>query len=436
MGKSRVVHIAVHMGEGVGKAIGGLAVADTSNRHEIVVLEQPHKMGHIAYCRENGVAVTICPDNEVLAERVAHSDVVVVNWWNHPSLLVALRELCDMPSRMMLWSHVNGLHYPLLPAKFASAFEACLFTSPISLRSPHWTSSERETILGKSELVYGMGEYHPQAQPCKKTYALHDPIRIGYVGTLDYAKLHPQFVSYCKAVLERGIHAQFLLAGEPSSSLVADVQRNNLTEHISFLGFQKNIPELLISFDLFGYLLNPRSFATTENALLEAMAAGLPIITSNGDAEGAIITDGMDGFVVADAAAYADKIVELMQSDSLRSRLGIAARDSVCKKYNVAENIGRFDRTIFRVSEKNKTKHDFALGDEAFDWFLSCCPEKARALFLETVVCDNDIRFDQLKSEANSLGDIFRAKQKGSAFQFSRYFPADKKMQKICELYE
>lgn len=431
----RILQITAHMGEGAGKAIGGLAVGDANNRHEIIVLEKPNKTGNIEDCIKNGVGVRICPKDEQLYQCIAESDIVVLNWWNHPTMIPLLQKIKDIPCRLLLWSHVNGINYPLLPAKFALGFDGCMFTSPISLHPPHWTNAERENIQGKSELVYGMGNFLPHQQPYKKDYERNNPVKIGFVGTLDYGKLHPSFPAYCKEVLAKGIEPRFLLAGEPSAALLADVEKYNLTKYVVFLGFQKDIPTLLTTFDIFGYLLNPNSFATTENALMEAMAAGLPIITSNGAAERAIIQNGVNGFVAENCEEYANQIEMLVNDKELRRSIGNAARDSVCKKYNANENTNHFHRVVSQALSKKKTMHDRMLYNSPVEYFLYCCPKKVRKIFSEAIECTADERFQQLKKEANELGDIFQSKRKGSPFQFSSYFPSDQGLQKICDLY-
>ncbi len=438
MGKSKILHIAAHMGEGVGKAISGLAIADTSNEHEIILVDEPNKTNFIDYARNNGISVIVCPENSLLTERISDCDIVVTSWWNHPSMVPILHKFCDIPARLLLWSHVNGLKYPQLAAKFASIFDLCLFTSPISLRPPHWTDGETADIQRKSELVYGMGEFKPREQPFKNIYKLHDPIRIGYVGTLNYAKLHPDFMTYCKTVLNRGINACFALAGEASPLLIESVKRENLSDRFELLGFRNDIPELLTTFDVFGYLLNPNNFATTENALLEAMAAGLPIITGNSEAERTIIADGKNGFTVTNAIEYAKRIAELAQNLELRTKIGNGARESVCEKYDVVNNVKRFNNAVTRTMEKNKTTHDFssALGSTPFEYFLTSCPANVRSVFTEAADCNSSERFCQLKEKAITFDDLFKTNRKGSAFQFLSYFPSNIKLKKICELFE
>ncbi|AWN17519.1 glycosyltransferase family 4 protein [Salinisphaera sp. LB1] len=64
---------------------------------------------------------------------------------------------------------------------------------------------------------------------------------------------------------------------------------------------------------------------------LEAMASGLPVVTTTNNGSGEMIEDGVDGFVISagDAAAVAEAIVRLFESAELRESMGVAARRKV-----------------------------------------------------------------------------------------------------------
>ena len=63
--------------------------------------------------------------------------------------------------------------------------------------------------------------------------------------------------------------------------------------------------------------------------LLEAMAAGLPIVASNIDAFAAVVTHGVEGLLVRpeDPQALADAIIELLRDPDRRARMGARGRD-------------------------------------------------------------------------------------------------------------
>ena len=65
--------------------------------------------------------------------------------------------------------------------------------------------------------------------------------------------------------------------------------------------------------------------------LLEAMACGVPVVSTRSGGPDAIITDGQDGFLVAldDAASMADRLLRLFQDEALSALMGLNARRTI-----------------------------------------------------------------------------------------------------------
>ena len=81
-----------------------------------------------------------------------------------------------------------------------------------------------------------------------------------------------------------------------------------------------------------------------QNKLLEAMAAGLPTVTTAAAGAGVEAADGRDLFVADDPAAFAAAVVRLLRDRRLRDRVGRAARAAVEANYG-------WDRTLARLDE-------------------------------------------------------------------------------------
>lgn len=433
----RILHITAHMGAGAGKAISGLAMSDDSNRHIVILLEEPEKTDHIRRCEQMGIEIIICPQSEQLCREVAEADVVIMNWWHHPLTYQALIEISDVPSRIILWSHVNGLNYPKLKLDFMKCFDACMFTSKASFQNTDWSEEEKDYICKKSELVYGMGDFNPQNFKAKCDYGRTQEAQIGYVGTLDYAKLHPNFVNWIKETVNCNRNIRFMVAGDLSPTLTEDVKKEGISENTEFLGFRTDIPELLCAWDIFIYPLNPVNFATTENALLEAMAAGLPIVASDGMIERTIIDDGKNGFLVSDEHTFANRVQELVQNEELRRRLGQHAKESVIGAYDKKANLLRFISVLDTVVKRPKEIHDLNIGNEAFEWFLVGCGNNEAKLLeeLSQYTFQND-EWRKMTAEISGLGQIYKGESKGSPKQFSKYYPIDKRLDTLIKIME
>jgi glycosyltransferase involved in cell wall biosynthesis len=104
-------------------------------------------------------------------------------------------------------------------------------------------------------------------------------------------------------------------------------------DNLVFLGECDNVPSLLTQA---GFLVLCSEYEGFPNVILEAMAAGLPVIaTPAGDAAWIVIEE-QTGFVVdgADVEAMAARMVQLALSRELRARLGAEGRKSVAREYN------------------------------------------------------------------------------------------------------
>lgn len=435
----RILHITAHMGAGAGKAISGLALSDEINKHKIILLDRPEKVDHLTRCEQLGIEVIICPSSSQMIKEVSEADVVIVNWWHHPLIYKALSELSGIPARVVLWSHVNGLNYPKLKPEFAKHFDACMFTSKASFHNPDWSDEEKECIHKKSELVYGMGDFNPKAFKAKQNYGLKQEIKAGYVGSLDYAKLHPDFTKWLKETVKRNPQVRFMVAGDLTQALSDDMDKIDISANVEYLGFRTDIAELLCQWDIFIYPLNPVNFATTENALLEAMAAGLPIVVSDGIVERSIIDDGETGFLVSDEYSFAERVNELLENEELRTNMGQKARKTVIETYDSKWNLSRFLAVMNTAMNNPKKMHDFisAVGNDAFRWFLVGCGDGETELMEELSKCNMETdEWKKKAEEISRLQQIYKGQSKGSVKQFSRYYPNDKRLDNLTKIID
>jgi len=101
------------------------------------------------------------------------------------------------------------------------------------------------------------------------------------------------------------------------------------------------------------FLLPSRSEGMS-NALLEAMASALPVVTTSVGGNCQLIEDGQNGFLTppGDAFAAAERIVDLLENPALASSLGRAARSLIEREYSVEAVVEllvhKYDRLLER----------------------------------------------------------------------------------------
>lgn len=425
----KFLHIAVHLGGGVGKAIATLAES-CSREHQqaILLLEQPKRAFYIEECKQYGVNVVSANDRGIVKELIAWADVVVLNWWHHPRMAGFLAEFLVLPVRLFLWSHINGCAYPYLPVSFVDMMHVIGFTSSCSLDNPYWNKAEKERIRKKAEIVYGTGRYD-LAAPQKHSYKANQHFTVGYVGTLNYGKIHPRFAQYCLAACKAVPDISFELVGDPDNELARDIEQAGLLGRVRFTGYVTDVEKRLLGYDAFGYLLHPDHFGTTENVILEAMLAGVPVVACNQSTERSILRHEETGFLVGSPEEYAAVLARLYADAALGERVGQAGRRYVVEHYNLQENCGRFLQLANKAMEEPKAPICFAMGDTPSEWFLYFLSPDERGYFS---ACMGKTPSPQDLEALAKSRPIFRQTSKSSVYQFLHYYPYDIGLQRLA----
>ncbi len=145
------------------------------------------------------------------------------------------------------------------------------------------------------------------------------------IGRFSVQKDHATLAAAIPAVLAQVADAHFLWAG--SGPLEAEVRAlvNDLgvADQVQFLGQRSDIPALLAVAEL---LVLPSRFEGLPLVVLEAMAAGLPVVATNVSGTAEAVVDGVTGRLVPVGAiqALAHGINEVLADENLASRWGAA----------------------------------------------------------------------------------------------------------------
>jgi glycosyltransferase involved in cell wall biosynthesis len=130
--------------------------------------------------------------------------------------------------------------------------------------------------------------------------------------------------------------AALLIAGHgpEHNNLTAQIKALGLTDHAWLLGSRNDIPDLLASSDIF---VSASYWEGLSNALLEAMAAGLPVVATNNSDTPRVVVEGTGLLVpTQDETALANAIITLLDNPEQRCAFGAAAREHMARDYNLA----------------------------------------------------------------------------------------------------
>ncbi len=157
------------------------------------------------------------------------------------------------------------------------------------------------------------------------------------VGNIRRVKGHDVFVRAAAALASRFPRTRFTIAGqvlEPDTFLELQrlVHELNLGERLRFVGDVKQLREHLASSDLFVLPSRSEGFS---NAILEAMAASLPVVATDVGGNSEAVKDGVNGLLVPpeDPVALAEAIARLLSNPAEARAMGMAGRSLVVKKF-------------------------------------------------------------------------------------------------------
>jgi len=182
--------------------------------------------------------------------------------------------------------------------------------------------------------------FRPASIKCPDTRQLV----VGSVGSLTPVKNHALLIRACAELITNGIDLELRIAGEgpERSKLVELAKVLIINDRVHLMGHLDDIPRFLQGLDIF---VLPSSSEAHPNALLEAMACGLPCIaTEVGGVSEVMVGDGPVGRVIKpeDLTDLVHAIAELADSQTERDILGNAARNRVCQKYSSLHMINSY----------------------------------------------------------------------------------------------
>ena len=155
-------------------------------------------------------------------------------------------------------------------------------------------------------------------------------------GRLTYEKGHEFLLRSLPEILEAFPEVILVIAGDGilRTELESEVQRLNISSQVFFLGFRKDIPQLLASADLF--VLSSRSEGLPM-VILEAMGIGIPVLSTDVGGIGEVIRDGINGRLVKpeSESQLAQAIIEVFKNEPERKKFISAGRELISSGYTV-----------------------------------------------------------------------------------------------------
>ena len=221
--------------------------------------------------------------------------------------------------------------------------------SRVYLAADRWASRITSTVICVSETERRAGL---AARTCRadRTVVIHNGVDAGVfradarsgnpslllltVGRLQAPKDYATLVAALARLRDLSVRTQIVGDGPDRPVVTAALRDAGLDESVELLGDRDEVASLLAAADCF--VLASRSEGLPLS-VLEAMAAGLPVVASDVGGVHELVADGVTGSLVppGDPAALADALRELLRDPARRLQLGAAGRARVLADFTV-----------------------------------------------------------------------------------------------------
>jgi len=175
----------------------------------------------------------------------------------------------------------------------------------------------------------------------KDLYSRKEQIIILYIGRLSESKGIWDFLESIQLIVAQGKKVKLVLAGlaeneDEEVKIKAYCAKPPFKNHVVFLGIidGERKSKVLLNSDIF---VLPTRNDNTPNALLEAFAAGLPVVSTKVGQIPYMLEDEINGYIVdpGDSKQLAEKLLLLIESPLLRDRIGRSNYKKVLETYAI-----------------------------------------------------------------------------------------------------
>lgn len=219
-----------------------------------------------------------------------------------------------------------------------------------------WLVETRGVPQEKIQVIhYGIepeGFAHPRAD-LRETWAQNGGAVVGSIGRLEARKGHECLIRAMSHLAKTLPTASLVIAGHDPwnyggrlQSLIHDL---GLDGSVRLAGFQSDIPLFLGALDVFAFASHAEGFG---QVVVEAMAAGKPVVVSKVAPLTEIVVDGETGLLAepSDAAEFARALSWLLQHPAAAQQMGRRAQERVESYFSArrmtAETVGLYQELI------------------------------------------------------------------------------------------
>jgi glycosyltransferase involved in cell wall biosynthesis len=202
-------------------------------------------------------------------------------------------------------------------------------------------------------------EYAPDPNRRRRWRQRHglepEAIVLTHVGRFAPPKNHALLIeAFAQVRTHTPLYLLLVGGGELEDAVRQQVVELGLQERVRFLGVRADVPAILNASDLF--VLSSR-WEGNPMSVMEAMAAGLPVVSTAVGGVPELVREGETGLLVpsGDAAALARALQALVDDPARREAMGKAARQHAITHFDIRHTVRQYEVLYERLLQKGQT---------------------------------------------------------------------------------
>lgn len=218
---------------------------------------------------------------------------------------------------------------------------------------------QRKTVVIPNGIDVRDFEHLPAKQQVRAALGLpFDQMLIGTVSRLKLVKRLDVLLQAMKSL--RDIYVVIIGDGPERTQLEAMSERAGIASRVHFAGQQDDVRIWLAALDMF---VLSSDWEGMPNAVLEAMAAGLPVVATAVGGTPEVVMDGVTGLLVPprDPGVLAEAIDRLLRDPELRRQMGRAGWERVAAQFDISNPVRRTE-TLYKQILQEKLGQQFNVG--------------------------------------------------------------------------
>lgn len=340
MTKLKILHVVPRLNRGGGGASVLQEWAETGDTidHQFLSLEGAVDVSMLRDAMRRQIRVHQAPQTAELRTLLASADLVVLHFWQCPSIYAFLTQLDGLKARLVLYTHTRGTTPPqILTPGVLKLADGWISSAPpeLAYAGPHlWMPALVDPRLEDAPL--------PRVQT---------PFRLAHCNTLNPSKLHPDFVA-----LHAGFTVDIYGTGGGEAALTA---LPGATLHGFVSDWWQSTTACALT-----HPLHPCVSSTADKVVQEAMFCGMPVVLLEPAGLSALVGDA--GLVARDFADFRRILGTLRDDVEFRLGAGAAARTHALLNLSPRKNARRLAAFYAEIAAAPATDKHFTVGREDY----------------------------------------------------------------------